>query len=298
MDQKAPRSVYRSPEAEASLMAAYDSLLSEWPVSYSTTDVSTRYGSVHVIVSGPDDGVPVLLFHAASMASVSWAPNVGALVDAGFRTFAVDYIGEAGRSTLDDIDNFPQTPDEIGGLGTEIADRLGIDVGPVIGASAGGHAAMRYALENPGRVSKLVLLGPMGITPLGLGAMLRMMLVSMLPSDRRIEGTNRWALGEASKVAKPYRNWFSTVLRGIGSPPRVGRPKALNGDEMSALDMPVLLVLGDADKLVGDPSRAAGRAGSFPDIRIDIVHSGHLVGVERADVVNQSIVEFLTREEA
>ena len=36
------------------MAAAHDSLPSEWPVSYSTTHVPTRYDSVHVIVSGPD----------------------------------------------------------------------------------------------------------------------------------------------------------------------------------------------------------------------------------------------------
>lgn len=297
MDRNTPRSVYRSPELGAALLGAYDSLLSEWPVPHSGTDVPTRYGQVHVIVSGPDDGVPVLLFHAASMASVSWAPNVAALVDAGFKTLAVDYIGEAGRSVLDDIDVFPKTPKEIGGLCTEIADHFEIELGPVVGASAGGHAAMRYALENRDRVSKLVLLGPMGIAPLRLGAIMRMMAASMFPSERRIDRTNRWALGKSPAIPQQYRSWFSEVLKGVASPPRVGRPQALSTDEMSALAMPVLLVLGDQDSLVGDHFRAARRAESFPDLRVEVMHSGHLVGVERADRINQLMVEFIVNKE-
>lgn len=298
MARESPRSIYRSLEARAAVLAAYDALLRDWPVPYAETDVPTRYGKVHVIVSGPDDGVPILMFHAASMASVSWAPNIKPLVAGGFRTFAVDYIGEAGRSVLDDIGVFPKTPRDIGGLCAEIADQLDMDVGPVVGASAGGHVAMRYALENPDRVSKLVLLGPMGITPLGFGAVVRMMLVSMFPSEGRIDRANRWALGEEPGVSESYRMWFSTVLRSIGSPPRVGSPKALDRDEKGTLAMPVLVVLGDRDNLVGDPSRAARRSHVFPNVRVEVLHSGHLVGVERADLVNQLIVEFLTSEEA
>lgn len=203
------------------------SIRDEWPVARDEVDVPTEYGKVHVIVSGPGDGILVLLFHAASMAAVSWAPNVASLSAAGFRTYAVDYIGEAGRSVLDDIDVFPKRPAQTGRLYPQLAERLGLGSGPAIGASAGGHAAMRYALEAPDRVTRLALLGPMGVVPLGFGAVTRMMLASTFPSERRIASTNRWALG--------------------GSP-----------------NIP-----------------------DFPNIRVEVARSGHLVGVEQADAVNR-----------
>jgi pimeloyl-ACP methyl ester carboxylesterase len=94
-------------------------------------------------------------------------------------------------------------------------------------------------------------------------------------------------------VADPYGAWFAEVLRAVAAPPRVGRPKLLTADEMSALQMPVLLILGDHDNLVGDPDRAAKRAAAFPDIEIDVVKSAHLVNVEQADLVNRRMIEFL-----
>lgn len=291
-------SIYRSAEARASVEAAYLSILDSWPVIPDEIDVPTRFGKVHVLVSGPRDGAQALLFHAASMAAVSWGPNVAALNGAGFRTYAVDYIGEAGRSVLDNDVRFPKSPKEIGNLYVEIADALGIEAGPAIGASAGGHAAMRYALASPSRVTRLVLLGPMGIVSLGVGAILRMMAVSMFPSERRVAGTSTWALGSAANVVEPYGTWFSTVLEAVAFPPRVGRPVALTPEEMSSLSMPVLLVLGDRDNLVGDPQRASRRAHEFPNLTVNTVKSSHLVGVEQADVVNQLMVQFLAwREE-
>jgi pimeloyl-ACP methyl ester carboxylesterase len=290
-------SIYRSEDAEASVFAAYDSILESWPVAWEGLDVPSPYGTSHVLVSGPLDGVPVLLFHAASMAAVSWRPNVLALNEAGFRTYAVDYIGESGRSVLDDLDFYPKSPSEIGQLYRNIADSLGIEGGPTIGASAGGHTAMRYALACPGRVSRLVLLGPMGIVPLGFGAVWRMMMVSMFPSTGRVRKTGVWALGSAEEVAEPYGSWFETVLESVSSPPRVGRPVALTSAEMTSLSMPVLLVLGDRDNLVGDPARAARKAGAFPNVTVETLDSSHLLGVEQAQTVNQLMVRFLSKED-
>lgn len=286
-------SIYRSQQAATVLLRQYDAILDGWPVEHAPIDVAVSYGTVRVNVAGPEAGVPALLFHAASMASVSWAPNVAALVDAGFRVFAMDYIGEAGRSDLADLGVYPKTPEEIGGLGVEIADQLGFDRGVAIGASAGGHAALRFAQADPGRVSKLVLLGPMGITPLGLPAVMRMMAVSMFPSESRIARTRQWAVGSSPAVSDPYGAWFAEVLRSVAAPPRVGRPKPLTAEEMRALQMPVLLILGDGDNLVGDPGRAAKRAAAFPDIETDVVKSAHLVNVEQADSVNRRMIEFL-----
>ena len=290
-------SIYRSAEAEASVLEAYRSILDRWSVAYSHTDVPTRYGSVHVLISGPDDGPAVLLFHAASMSATSWAPNVGALVEAGLRIFAMDHIGEAGMSVLDSVDSFPKTPEQIGGLYTEVADALGVGSAFTIGASAGGHAAMRFALSNPGRVRASVLLGPMGIRPLGPRAVWKMMMASMFPSDGRIERTAKWALGESPAVADPYGSWFATVLGAVSSPPRVGRPVALTREELGSLGMPVLLVLGDQDNLVGNARRAAHRARSIRDLRVEVLPSSHLIGVEQADAANRLITGFLTDKE-
>ena len=296
MTENGGDSIYRSPQAASALFNRYDAILDRWPADRSALDIPTSYGTVRVNITGPETGEPAMLFHAASMASVSWAPNVAALVEAGFRVFAADYIGEAGRSELTDLGVYPRTPSEIGSLGEEIADQLGIDQSVAIGASAGGHAALRFAQADPGRVSKLVLLGPMGITPLGLPAVLRMMAVSMFPGEPRIARTRKWALGSSPAVSDPYGAWFAEVLRAVAAPPRVGRPKPLTAEEMSALQVPILLILGDGDNLVGDAGRATERAAAFPNAEVDVVASAHLVNVEQADRVNEKMIEFLAQK--
>ncbi|MEJ2578196.1 MAG: alpha/beta fold hydrolase, partial [Kineosporiaceae bacterium] len=147
--------IFRSAAARSQVYEAYDRLLGLWPVPHEDLDVDTRFGRVHVLTSGPAGGTPVLLLHAASMGAPSWAPTVEPLVRAGFRVYAVDHPGEANRSMLTDPRRFPRNDDEVAALYGEVADALGIERGPVVGASAGAQRALRYALAHPGRITHL-----------------------------------------------------------------------------------------------------------------------------------------------
>ena len=45
--------IYKSSEGKAKCMAVYDAALAHWPVPYEQLDLPTRFGSTHVIASGP-----------------------------------------------------------------------------------------------------------------------------------------------------------------------------------------------------------------------------------------------------
>ena len=291
-DQVRP-TIYRSAETERALIERYDGLVADWPVPAEERDIEARWGSVHVLSWGPADGPPILLCHAASMAATSWLPNAAALAEAGLRCHAVDYIGEGNKSRLSDRDVYPKSGSELGELYADLMDALGVERCPVVAASAGGHVALRLALTAPERVERLVLAGPMGITPLSLGSMLRMMVASVLPRPSVTQRTSRWALGTSPNVTDRFGDWFTAVLDAVASPPRVARPVPLEPDEFGRVEVPVLLLLGTRDPLVGDVERAADRASALPNLRTEIFDSSHLVAVECADEVNALMVEFL-----
>ncbi len=48
-----PLPAFKDPHSRARYMAAYDAALAEWPVPCTEFDVPTRFGSTHVIASGP-----------------------------------------------------------------------------------------------------------------------------------------------------------------------------------------------------------------------------------------------------
>lgn len=53
--------IFKSPEGKDKFMVFYDSVLSNWPVPYDSLTVPTRFGSTHIIVSGPKDAMPLVL---------------------------------------------------------------------------------------------------------------------------------------------------------------------------------------------------------------------------------------------
>jgi len=282
-------SIFRSEEAEERLMEIYDELLAWWPVPYEELDLATSYGTVHVIVSGPENATPVLLLHASGMSATSWAWNVEAL--AGYRTYAIDHIGEVNKSRLADVDRFPKTPEEISGLYAEIADLLGVERSILVAGSNGGYVAMTYAIRYPERVSAIILTGPMGLTPPKMQMGLRLLAAQFIHLRRVEQGTLDWVLGTSASVREPFGEWFSLMMR--GSFPHVVPPKGIPAEQLATIEVPALLFLGTSDNLVGSAAQASQAASVMPAVDIKIVESSHLVNVEAADEVNRGIAEFL-----
>jgi pimeloyl-ACP methyl ester carboxylesterase len=283
-------SIYKSPEYRAKLMAIYDSKLEEWPVPYKSVYVDTAFGKVHVVISGPQDAPPALLLHATGMAAWSWLYNIEPLAE-HYRTYAIDHIGEPGKSELKDLNNYPREPQELSDLCLEISENLRVQHSVVIGASNGGFLSMNYAYYNPERVHKLVLLGPMGVSPPKLSTAVRMGLVSILPLNSLLFSTSRWAIGAGPSVQEKCGAWFTTLMQ--GTIPKVAFPRFITPEQKQSIKVPVLLFLGTKDNVVGDHKKAVENAQQFPDIQIEVLDSGHLIGVEHADTANRRMVEFL-----
>ncbi|MBL7199321.1 MAG: hypothetical protein ISS56_04165 [Anaerolineae bacterium] len=60
--------------------------------------------------------------------------------------------------------------------------------------------------------------------------------------------------------------------------------------------MPVLFVFGERDNLVGDPEAARALVQDIPDVRVEVVDAGHLMGAEQPERVNALITEFFQGE--
>jgi pimeloyl-ACP methyl ester carboxylesterase len=284
--------MFLSSSGKRAVLNEYDRHMRDWPVEYSEKDVATTFGDIHIIDTGKTatSDQTIVLLHAASMSSWSWKLNRGILGNGG-RVIAIDLPGEVGKSTLSSLSRPVMSDEDIGLLFSEIFKALEVDSAILIGASAGGHQAMRIALQMPERVEALCLTGPMGISnPIRpLITMTAGMLAPIEPVNRIL---TRWALGTSEVIRQEAYQWFHLVLRHV-----IGRPTAprqLTDEEMSAIECPILLILAEDDNLVGSADAALIRAQTnFKDIQAHILPGSHLANLEQASQVDSLITGFL-----
>lgn len=283
-------SIYLSDQMEAELMEIYDQKVTHWPEGTEDIYIETQYGKVHLLACGDLQNPPLVMIHAASMGAHSWAENLAPLLN-HYRIYSIDNIGEGNKSQLNNALEYPETQKEIADHVASIMDALGVESSPLFGASNGGFVAMCYTYYYPARVESLSLFGPMGLTQLSGKSIMMLSIASMYPFPFIREKVRIWALGNDQNVNGKYGDWFSCILK--GTIPSLGMPVPLNTEQKARMDLPVLLFLGTEDHIVGDAEIARKTAEEYPDIRIEVLKSGHLVAVEHEEFVNTVVSEFL-----
>lgn len=108
------------------------------------------------------DGPPVVLLHGGGVdsAMISWSEVITGLAER-CRVFAPDLPGYGGSAKP----NVDYTLEFYAGFLCGFLDALGLEKASLAGLSLGGGISLRFALDHPGRVEKLVLVDAYGIMP-------------------------------------------------------------------------------------------------------------------------------------
>lgn len=263
--------------------------------------VALADGQTHYQVAGPDSGQRVMLVHGFSVPSYIWDSTFLALSAAGFRVARYDVFGR-GFSDRPDAD---YTVDFTDRQLVQLLDSLGwrepVDL---IGLSYGGVITGAFTGRHPERVRSLVLIDPaagaagsppaMFRLPLLGGALWQMLAVPGMADNQLsdfIEPAKWPDWPDRYRVQMQYRGFGralrSTILQRAGSSldtlyARVG-----------AAGTRSLLVWGTEDSTVSI-AEAPGIQRVIPQIRfVPVERAGHLPHMERTDVVNPLLIEFL-----
>ena len=145
-------------EARSVITKEYDRLLQATPQAQSKR-VKTRFGDTHLLVAGPENAPPLVVFHGA-MASSAIAIREGHPLLERFRMYVVDVIGQSVKSA--DVRLRVDNAD-YGEWAKDVLDALGLEKAHVYGASYGGFIARKLAEIAPERIDRLVLLVPAGV---------------------------------------------------------------------------------------------------------------------------------------
>ncbi|MFP5220169.1 MAG: alpha/beta fold hydrolase [Actinomycetes bacterium] len=270
-----------------------------------TVEVDGHPLAYHDVGEGP----PVVLLHGSGPGVTGWA-NFGAnlpVLSQRLRCIVVDQpgFGASGRPERYERNYLRISADAVGGL----LDALGLEQVALIGNSMGGDVAVRYALDNPKRVSRLLLNGPggTGATILGpspsegiarlmefnadptrerMAAWVRTMVFdTRLATDELIDA--RFAAAQEPGAVKNLQDVYTTFYD-----PSMAEPVPLWA-EVQRLRQPVLMAWGRDDRVAPvEQALFPARRMSRCDLRI-YSRCGHWVQVERKADFERAAIEFL-----
>jgi pimeloyl-ACP methyl ester carboxylesterase len=295
-----PFPAFKSPESRARYMAAYDAVLADWPVPYQEIDVPTRFGPTHVIAGGPADAPPLLLLPSFAGAAVVWRLNAEAF-GAHFRTYALDVIGQPGKSLA--ARALRNRREYAAWLG-EVMDGLKIDRACIVGCSFGGFLALNQAIATPERVERLVMISPVGSFAsqywrLIWAMRIRAPAVRLL---RRLAGNRQKPSladlrGRSARALPRDAKWAALI--GVTMAEAAGvsviNPPVFSRRRLRSVRAPALLLIGDGETLYEPQAMLDLARARMPALQGAVVPGAdHIAAMAQPDDVGARILAFLT----
>jgi len=248
-------------------------------------------------LTGPENGPVVCITHSLSSDGGSWAEQVPALLQAGFRVLRLDMRGHGGSDPVAG----DYTMQALAGDVATVLDALAIPRVHYIGLSIGGMLGQALALEHGGKLASAMCCDTLPPTPAGAPEVWQQRVDtvrganSLAPlADATIE---RW-LTTAVKQSRPGR-WKQIRDTIVGTTPAgyLGCVAAIRNFDFVArlpsLKLPVLVVCGadDAGTPAADNRRLAGLVpgGGYEEI----ANALHFPNVEHPDTFNRIMLGWL-----
>jgi pimeloyl-ACP methyl ester carboxylesterase len=287
--------LFKTPEGQSRYMAAYEAALRLWPLPVESRFITTPYGRTHVLICGPQDAFPLLLLHGGYASSTMWFPNIADL-SRQFRILALDTIGEPGRSIP--VRTNATKRDAAAWL-ESVLDALGISRTHVMGLSRGGWLALNLALHAPRRLEKIALLSP-AASFISLNSFFRAVagVAMRIPIRPVLKAALYSWVAPGFVVNEVFCDQFILGLQywnwAVGASGYSGvMPSSFGDDELRQIVSPVLMLIGDHDRL--NPPMAIARARQLiAHIETEIVpDAGHMLSMEQPENVDGRVLKFL-----
>ncbi len=270
--------------------------------------VTLSEGKTYFELAGPEtyarSAVPVVLIHGFSVPSFIWESTFIGLVKAGFRVLRYDLYGRgysdrpSGRYDLARFDR--QAIDLITALDLPTP----VDV---VGLSMGGAVAVGLTDRHPELVRGLALIDPAGF-PMSMAWPVRLLHVPlvgellMLTVGRRLlvarltQGFSTPEklpkLAEKYRVQMRHRGFLRALLSTIRHGPLQNMADAY--ERVGRQERDILLIWGCEDRMVPFELSERVRA-ALPNAKFcPIPEAGHALHLERPDLVNPLLVEYLS----
>ena len=280
------QTAYKSDKARKKALASYEESMSQWPIPYENRVVETTFGETHVIVSGSQETKPLVLLHGGGGNSTMFIDNVATL-SKYFQTYAIDIIGEAGKSA----GTRPKSITEYSIWLKEVFDALGISKAALCGASLGGTFAHQFASTFPEYVDSLILLAPPSLLRMRIAFIFRFLLANVLPTTLFARNFLKYMSSRGAEF--PEQSVQAFVIQVQSYKLNTMKIPIISDYDLAHLPSRTLLLLGE-DEVLYDAEKVASRIRSVaPFVTIAIIAKAkHMVSIDQSDLVNEKIIQF------
>ncbi|MFF1920475.1 alpha/beta fold hydrolase [Streptomyces sp. NPDC058221] len=274
--------------------------------SFTLEQVQVGQWSTRVLTAGPPDGQPLVMMHGTGGHLETYAHNVKAFADAGYRVVVYDFPGHAGTThAVADLELEHYVEHLLG-----LLDVVGIEKAHLTGESLGGWVAIKFAARYPDRTRKIVANTPGG-TMSRPEVMEKIRTLSQAaaddPSHERVKARLEWLMADPATVTEELiatrrahysRPGYADSARHILclQDPDIRRRNLISDEDLTALKAPALVVW-SSDDPSGPAAAGMDMAERMPGGRFALVeNAGHWPQWEQAEFFNDLLLAFLAEE--
>jgi non-heme chloroperoxidase len=254
-------------------------------------------------------GQPVVLIHGYPLNGASWEKQERVLLHAGYRVITYDRrgFGKSSQPTVGyDYDTFAADLNVL-------LDHLNLTDVVLVGFSMGTGEVTRYlGTYGSARVAKAVLMGTIppfllktGDNPEGVDGAVFDDIKAAVLSDRPaffksfLDNFNNVDLLGGTRISE--QAWQNSFIVAVGASPFAAHACVDTWltdfrDDLPKIDVPTLVLHGDADRILPYSATAARLTGLIKDVEVVTVEGGpHNIAWTHPDEVNDALLAFIAK---
>lgn len=291
---------FKSEETQKEFFKHYDEWAKDWPVPAETKIIKTSYGSTFVKISGPKDGIPLVLIPGGGKTSLMWIPNVEEL-SRHYKVYALDNIFDFGKSVLTrPMENGEQVAEWLDEVFNEL--NLGDEIN-IAGLSFGGWVTSQYVIYHSERINKAILIAPFATLfniqgQFLLNALKVLIFPSFVDEWTRLimtdlnNKTDDTSIELMDRIIK--ESYFGmTCVKYKNSI----RPVVLRDEDWESINAPILLLVGENEKLYSADDAVQRLDSLNTTVKTEIIpDAGHDLTFVQSSLVNSKIIKFIKED--
>lgn len=286
-------SIYKSTEGKTRILGFYDRFQGNLPVDFEDCTVDTRFGATHLLVTGPENGQPVVVTHGGNSINPQGLRGLVPLLNQDrYRVYAPDTIGHPGKSAETRISAHDLS---YGEWMSDVLDGLGLEKAAFVGGSFGTGIILRLAAFAPQRIGKMALFVPSGIVAVPMSSMLVKIGLPYLayllsPSRKRLRSAVQWMGGE---IEDDILELVEAVFRHVRV--EAAMPRPATREELAGLAAPTLIIAAEKDVMFPGDAVVRRAREIIPNLIGDECLKGgsHYSSKAEMEYINSRILEFL-----